>query len=95
MIPWPAKVLAAGVRDSAVHVVRPHGLTLEEVGYPADEALAARMFGGPERQDASGGGLLLTGLRRRARSSLAAKYRATAVDAVERNQPVMSGVHQA
>ncbi|UGY93134.1 tRNA pseudouridine(38-40) synthase TruA [Streptomyces gobiensis] len=39
---WPAKVLAAGVRDSAVHVVRPHGLTLEEVGYPADEQLAAR-----------------------------------------------------
>ncbi|CAM5267042.1 tRNA pseudouridine synthase A OS=Streptomyces tendae OX=1932 GN=truA PE=3 SV=1 [Streptomyces tendae] len=38
---WP-KVLAAGVRDSAVHVVRPHGLTLEEVGYPADELLAAR-----------------------------------------------------
>ncbi|MBU7596875.1 tRNA pseudouridine(38-40) synthase TruA [Streptomyces sp. P38-E01] len=39
---WPAEVLAAGVRDSAVHVVRPHGLTLEEVGYPADEQLAAR-----------------------------------------------------
>jgi tRNA pseudouridine38-40 synthase len=39
---WPAKVLEAGVRDSAVHVVRPHGLTLEEVGYPADELLAAR-----------------------------------------------------
>ncbi|GGX61751.1 tRNA pseudouridine(38-40) synthase TruA [Streptomyces minutiscleroticus] len=39
---WPAKVLAAGVRDSAVHVVRPHGLTLEEVGYPADGLLAAR-----------------------------------------------------
>ncbi|MCX4643749.1 tRNA pseudouridine(38-40) synthase TruA [Streptomyces sp. NPDC055059] len=39
---WPAKVLAAGIRDSAVHVVRPHGLTLEEVGYPADELLAAR-----------------------------------------------------
>ncbi|WP_405479010.1 tRNA pseudouridine(38-40) synthase TruA [Streptomyces sp. NBC_00009] len=39
---WPAKVLATGVRDSAVHVVRPHGLTLEEVGYPADELLAAR-----------------------------------------------------
>lgn len=39
---WPGKVLAAGVRDSAVHVVRPHGLTLEEVGYPADEHLAAR-----------------------------------------------------
>ncbi|MEU1277539.1 tRNA pseudouridine(38-40) synthase TruA [Streptomyces sp. NPDC005805] len=41
-VDWPAKVLAAGVRDSAVHVVRPHGLTLEEVGYPADELLAAR-----------------------------------------------------
>ncbi|MGW2445937.1 tRNA pseudouridine(38-40) synthase TruA [Streptomyces sp. NPDC001675] len=39
---WPGKVLAAGMRDSAVHVVRPHGLTLEEVGYPADELLAAR-----------------------------------------------------
>ncbi len=39
---WPAQVLAAGVRDSAVHVVRPHGLTLEEVGYPADELLADR-----------------------------------------------------
>ncbi|MGW3569980.1 tRNA pseudouridine(38-40) synthase TruA [Streptomyces sp. NPDC000941] len=39
---WPAKVLAAGVRDSAVHVVRPHGLTLEEVGYPSDDQLAAR-----------------------------------------------------
>ncbi|MDH6623715.1 tRNA pseudouridine38-40 synthase [Streptomyces sp. LBL] len=39
---WPGKVLAAGVRDSAVHVVRPHGLTLEEVGYPADHLLVAR-----------------------------------------------------
>ncbi|MFF4538989.1 tRNA pseudouridine(38-40) synthase TruA [Streptomyces aureus] len=39
---WPGKVLAARVRDSAVHVVRPHGLTLEEVGYPADELLVAR-----------------------------------------------------
>ncbi|MBV2356624.1 tRNA pseudouridine(38-40) synthase TruA [Streptomyces sp. J2-1] len=39
---WPGEVLAAGVRDSAVHVVRPHGLTLEEVGYPADALLAAR-----------------------------------------------------
>lgn len=39
---WPREVLTAGVRDSAVHVVRPHGLTLEEVGYPAPEELAAR-----------------------------------------------------
>ena len=35
-------MLARGVRDSAVHVVRPHGLTLEEVGYPPDELLAER-----------------------------------------------------
>lgn len=40
--PWPAEVLAAGVRDPGVHVVRPHGLTLEEVAYPVDELLAAR-----------------------------------------------------
>ena len=39
---WPAKVLAARVRDSSVHVVKAHGLTLEEVAYPADELLAAR-----------------------------------------------------
>lgn len=39
---WPAAVLAAGVRDPAVPVVAPHGLTLEAVGYPPDEELAAR-----------------------------------------------------
>ncbi len=39
---WASEVLAARVRDSAVHVVRPHGLTLEEVGYPSAELLAAR-----------------------------------------------------
>ncbi|MDI5965132.1 tRNA pseudouridine(38-40) synthase TruA [Streptantibioticus silvisoli] len=41
-VDFPARVLAGRVRDSAVNVVRPHGLTLEEVGYPADDALAAR-----------------------------------------------------
>ncbi|MCX5385068.1 tRNA pseudouridine(38-40) synthase TruA [Streptomyces sp. NBC_00083] len=41
-VEWPGKVLDAAVRDSSVHVVKPHGLTLEEVGYPADELLAAR-----------------------------------------------------
>lgn len=35
-------MLAARVRDPGVHVVRPHGLTLEEVAYPADELLAVR-----------------------------------------------------
>lgn len=39
---WPARVLAAGVRDGAVTVVPAHGLTLEEVGYPAADQLAAR-----------------------------------------------------
>ena len=39
---WPAAVLAAGVRDPAVRVVPPHGLCLEEVGYPPAAELAAR-----------------------------------------------------
>lgn len=41
-IDWPARILAARARDSAVSVVPPHGLTLEQVGYPPDEQLAAR-----------------------------------------------------
>ncbi|MGW1715680.1 tRNA pseudouridine(38-40) synthase TruA [Streptomyces sp. NPDC002156] len=43
-VEWPRRVLDARVRDSAVHVVRPHGLTLEEVAYPADELLAERQL---------------------------------------------------
>jgi tRNA pseudouridine38-40 synthase len=39
---WPAEVLAAAVRDPAVRVVAPHGLCLEEVGYPPAPELAAR-----------------------------------------------------
>lgn len=39
---WPASVLASGQRDSAVLVVAPHGLTLEEVGYPTPDQMAAR-----------------------------------------------------
>ncbi|WP_314224736.1 tRNA pseudouridine(38-40) synthase TruA [Streptomyces zaehneri] len=53
---WPGKVLAAGVRDSAVHVVRPHGLTLEEVGYPTDELLAARNKEARNRRTLPGAG---------------------------------------
>ena len=41
-IDWPATVLAAGIRDPAVTVVAPHGLTLERVGYPTDDQLAVR-----------------------------------------------------
>jgi tRNA pseudouridine38-40 synthase len=39
---WAAGVLAGRRRDPAVRVVRPHGLTLEEVAYPPDAELAAR-----------------------------------------------------
>jgi tRNA pseudouridine38-40 synthase len=39
---WPAAVLAAAVREPAVRVMAPHGLCLEEVGYPPPGALAAR-----------------------------------------------------
>jgi tRNA pseudouridine38-40 synthase len=39
---WPATVLSAGVRDPGVRVMPPHGLCLEEVGYPPDSELEAR-----------------------------------------------------
>ena len=39
---WVAEVLSGGVRRPDVTVVAPHGLTLEEVRYPADDELAAR-----------------------------------------------------
>ena len=51
-VAWPAEVLAAGVRDPAVTVVPPHGLTLEEVAYPADADLAARAGTTRARRDA-------------------------------------------
>ncbi|OIV39266.1 tRNA pseudouridine(38-40) synthase TruA [Mangrovactinospora gilvigrisea] len=40
---FPGEVLRSGERNSAVNVVRAHGLVLEEVGYPADALLAARV----------------------------------------------------
>ncbi|WP_064743695.1 MULTISPECIES: tRNA pseudouridine(38-40) synthase TruA [Actinomadura] len=39
---WPAQVLSARVRDSAVNVAPAHGLSLEEIRYPEDEDLARR-----------------------------------------------------
>lgn len=39
---WPAEVLAAAVRHPGVTVAPANGLTLEEVGYPPDDELAAR-----------------------------------------------------
>ncbi|SDO56278.1 tRNA pseudouridine38-40 synthase [Pedococcus dokdonensis] len=41
-VEWPAEVLGAGVRDTGVTVMPPHGLSLEEVSYPDDTGLAAR-----------------------------------------------------
>jgi tRNA pseudouridine38-40 synthase len=38
----PRRILDAGVRDSRVLVVPPHGLTLEEVGYPDHAELATQ-----------------------------------------------------
>ena len=46
---WPAAVLAAAVRDPAVRVVPPHGLSLEEVHYPPAADLAARADPHPPR----------------------------------------------
>ena len=40
---WAAEVLGAARRDSAVAVAPAHGLTLEEVGYPPDAELGARV----------------------------------------------------
>jgi tRNA pseudouridine38-40 synthase len=42
---WPGEVLRAGVRDAAVTVLPGHGLTLEEVGYPANPELARQAEG--------------------------------------------------
>ena len=39
---WAGEVLRAARRDPAVTVVQAHGLTLEEVAYPADAELTAR-----------------------------------------------------
>ncbi|QIM22907.1 tRNA pseudouridine(38-40) synthase TruA [Phycicoccus sp. HDW14] len=39
---WPEEVLTAGVRDPRVKVMPAHGLSLEEVVYPDDHALASR-----------------------------------------------------
>ncbi len=48
---WPAELMAAGVRDPSAPVVPPHGLCLEEVTYPAEELLAARVVEARARRD--------------------------------------------
>ena len=39
---WAQEVLTGRTRDARVAVVHAHGLTLEEVGYPPDDELAAQ-----------------------------------------------------
>lgn len=39
-----------------MHVVRPHGLTLEEVAYPADELLAERSRAARNKRTLPGAG---------------------------------------
>ncbi len=40
---WPAEVLASRLRDQAAQLMPAKGLSLEEVGYPPDDQLAARV----------------------------------------------------
>jgi tRNA pseudouridine38-40 synthase len=62
---WAGEVLRRGERDPRVTVVHPHGLTLEEVGYPSDDELAVqaeaarrvRTLPSQERYDEPQGGL--------------------------------------
>lgn len=42
-VAWAGDILRAETRDPAVAVVHAHGLTLEEVAYPPDEELEARL----------------------------------------------------
>lgn len=39
---WAVEVMTGRVRPPSLKVAKPHGLTLEEVGYPDDEALAVQ-----------------------------------------------------
>ncbi|MFT4265552.1 MAG: tRNA pseudouridine(38-40) synthase TruA [Nocardioides sp.] len=41
---WAKEQLAAQARSSAIHLASPRGLTLEEVGYPPDAELEARLL---------------------------------------------------
>jgi tRNA pseudouridine38-40 synthase len=43
-VSWAADMLARAERSSEIHIASPRGLTLEEVGYPPDGELAARLL---------------------------------------------------
>jgi tRNA pseudouridine38-40 synthase len=48
---WLKRIAAAAVRDPAVTVMPARGLTLEEVGYPPDDQLAARALQARTRRE--------------------------------------------
>lgn len=48
---WPAALTRRDGRESTVPVLPAHGLTLEEVGYPPDDALAARALEARNRRE--------------------------------------------
>jgi tRNA pseudouridine38-40 synthase len=50
---WLAAITERGVRDSTIRVMPAAGLTLEEVGYPDDHELAARVLEARTRREAS------------------------------------------
>jgi len=54
-VSWPLEVLTAARRDAAVVVMPPHGLSLEEVAYPGEDALALRARETRARRPALGG----------------------------------------
>jgi tRNA pseudouridine38-40 synthase len=51
-IDWPARLQDRGERASEILVMPAHGLSLEEVLYPADEELAARADQARARREA-------------------------------------------
>ncbi|MCU1431295.1 MAG: tRNA pseudouridine(38-40) synthase TruA [Actinotalea sp.] len=53
-VTWPAELLAGRRRGGGATVAPAHGLTLEEIVYPADDALAARASTTRARRDADG-----------------------------------------
>lgn len=49
---WATETLAARVRDGRIALVPPHGLTLEEVGYPDEAELAGQAVRARNRREA-------------------------------------------
>ena len=48
---WAGEMLATATRDPRVKVMPAHGLTLEEIVYPPDHLLAARIAESRRRRD--------------------------------------------